>query len=239
MKKLDYYELKLPKSFKRYDCGHFPGYNYCSHDFYDNYVHGELNDTIPIDNPLKKAIFYDTKTQFDLYKADVLGVNRGFLIKEHAYALLQEFNLAEHVAYPGVIHEFEGKKYDDLVFVYFYKDYGKRIDYANSIYWILKEYYFNYDRETETIYDYVVQDDIRLSSLEEFDSKRINLWEKRKLKLRIKYLYCPEATKYDVFGFEEFSSGVYLSGPVKEAFKKNKIKGVDYAGNMYFQFMIL
>jgi hypothetical protein len=103
----------------------------------------------------------------------------------------------------------------------------------------LKNTWSTHERATESILYYLVDDDVRLSGLEEFKNRQFSLLENSKLDLQLKYIFCPETTKYDVFEFEEFSSGVYVSGQVKVAFKKNKIKVVGYAGNMYFQFMTL
>jgi hypothetical protein len=235
---LNYSRLYLLKQFRKYHCGQFIEHGGCGHKFYEAHVNGPLFDLKPTFNPLEKAIFYDTKRQYDIYYANMLHASRGFLVKPHVYELFKEFHLAEHVAYHGITREFEGVRYDDLVFVYFYRDYGSRIDYVRSVYWVLKPHFSSYNRETESIYDYVVEDNIRLSDENEYKTKKRIIKNKYNFELEVKYLHCPEATRFDVFGFEDYESGVYVSGRVVEKFKKQKIRGLDYASNMYFQFIV-
>ncbi len=228
--------LLLPRAFKKFNCFDYEDKMGCSDEFYRKYDIGEMIDVKPSYNPLEKAIFYDTKRHFEIYcLRNILYVTRGFLVKEHLYEYLCGYRLANHVAYRGIKREFEGEIIRDLVFVYFYNDLSRSIDYSKSIYWLLRKGYDTRDKEKEGIEPYIVEDNIRLSGLEEWDEKYGD-YNKKGLKLKVKYLYCPDMIGYDMFGFEDFHSGIFVSEQLRHDLEKRKTKGLDFWRNVYFEF---
>ncbi|MCB0692166.1 MAG: hypothetical protein KDC16_11010 [Saprospiraceae bacterium] len=241
MDTIEFYNLFAPKRFRRFHCHHFNNEeDGCSHEFYEKYVQGDLKDSKPDFNPLAKAVFYDTKHQYEIYSlAPVLNITRGILIKPELLDFISGYNLAEHCVYKGIKREFQGIVYDDLIFLYFYRDYSLTIDWSNSIYWVLKDGYYNRNEDKESMEDYIIEDNISFESYEEYNTKQIEYYKTDKTKmLQVKNLKCPDVINYDMFGFQGFSAGIFVSQKLRRDLEKRKTKGLDFWKNIYFKFLI-
>lgn len=169
----EYSGLQPHKQFRVFDYRNAPEIKGTGPNFYDQHVAGELIDSKPNYNPLNYIVFVDTKRQYEMYSLrSVLHITRGFLLKRELLKFLKDYKLAEHCIYQNIKREFEGKIYDDLIFIYFYRDYSLKIDYANSDYWLLRDGYYSRDRTKETMTDYLVEDNIKVESLEDWIAKK-------------------------------------------------------------------
>lgn len=240
MNPVDFHQLFSQKRFKRFHCHHFNDEEGCSHEFYEKHVLGSLKDLKPNFNPLERAIFYDIKRQYDIYSlGSVLHISRGILIKPKFYEFIKGYNLAEHCMFKGIKREYNGELHDDLIFLYFYRDYSLNIDYSSSVYWLLRSGFDIRDKNKESIENYVLEDNISFENFEDFDLKQSELYKADKSKhLRLKYLCCPEVVNYDMFGFQGFNAGIYVSNELRKGLEKQKFKGLAFRNNIYFKFLV-
>lgn len=106
----------------------------------------------------------------------------------------------------------------------------------SSIYWILRDGYSSRDRTKETMQDYIVEDNIRCTDFNDWQKRKSAIYKDSGHNLLVKYLICPEIVEYDMFGFQNYDHGLFISEKMKNGLLKKKIKGLDIAGNMYYKF---
>lgn len=230
-------QIKLLKQFKNFEYFYNENEAGWEYNYYDKHVKGEHKNEKPTFNPLGNIVFYSTSRQYDFYSlTNVLHIRRGILLTETCYDVLKDFNLAPHIVYRGIKRSHKDIEYKDLVFIYFYNDFAQNIDHKSSIYWILKQGFDTHDRSKESLQDYVIEDNINCQDFNDWQEKRINIFKEKRHYLDIKYLICPDITEFDMFGFQSFNSGIFISNKLKKALLNSKVKGLDFAQNIYFKF---
>lgn len=211
-------KIQLLKEIKNFEYVYDDNEKGWEYNYYDEHVKGDRKNDEPTFNPLSHIVFQSTSRQYDLYTlSNVLHIKRGFLIKENWLDLLSDFNLAPHIIYRGVKRKYKDEEFNDLVFIYFYNDFGQNIDYKSTIYWILRDGYYSRDRSKESMTDYVIEDNVRCDNFDDWREKRVKLYKEDGFLLEVKTLICPEVTEYDMFGFESFNSGIFISEKLKNA----------------------
>lgn len=238
---MNYKELDIAKRFPRWDCGHFENPDEgCSHEFTEKYELGAKakRNLEPEFNPLAKAIFDTRQGPFDIYTlSPVLRITRGFLISQKLKDILLDFNLSNFVIFDNIKYTFKGEMKDNLSFIYFYNDFGNFIDFKKSEFWAVKPFFERVDggiREED-----VVEKNIEINSIHHRKSIGEYYSKEKKLQIIKKVICCPEAMKYDVFSILNSIIGiwgVFVSERLQKRLEKEKIKGIDYARNMYFEF---
>ncbi|RLD20247.1 MAG: hypothetical protein DRI69_06700 [Bacteroidetes bacterium] len=234
---MSYSRLEINRRFPRWNCNQYSDGEWCGYEYYDQFEGKDSNPNKKPDfNPLVKAVFDTRQGPFDIYTlGPVLHISRGFMISTKMKSILPDYKLSEYVIFDNIKYTFKGQMRDDLSFIYFYKDFSTFVDYRNSVFWAVKSDFRRIDgkiREAD-----VIDKNIQILSQQDCLNK-IEFYAKEKLRIKRQEICCPEAMKYDIFSIIKGPTewGVYVSEKLRQRFRQEKIKGVNYASNMFFNF---
>lgn len=235
---IKYKKLAVWKRFPRYSLINI------SEDKFDELKHefNEIFRQYTIENPpsynLLKHVVYDTKQgPFDLYDPGVIGFNGALIVSNKLLRILNEYNLQEHIVFPGIQYTFKGEKRDNMNFLVFYKNYEQYVDYTKSTYRKVKpDYFSNRDENGNFLEELILQDDIKYKSKEHYLFARRRKPHSKDPIVILKHIFCSKCIENDVFLFNSEDRGLYISPRLVDRLKKEKIKGIDYWGGTYFDF---
>lgn len=204
--------------------------------FIHEYEHNSIGEEP--DYNLLELVRFDTRMgPFDLYAYDYF--NSSIIISNRLLKILKEYNLQEHKVFPRIRYTFKGEQRDDMNFLIFYKDYEQFVDYGKSTYQqVVSDYTFQKDEKGNLKKEAILKDNLKFKSKEQFQ------FEARKRKplsddpnIVFKHVFCPECIRLDMFFFNTYNKGIYLSPSLVERLANEKIKGVDYWGHFTFDFI--
>ncbi|MBK6622931.1 MAG: hypothetical protein IPG32_19475 [Saprospirales bacterium] len=201
---MPYKRFYIEKRFPRWNCNQYEGFDYCGHEFYENFE-GRNSDTnkCPDVNPLEKAVFDTRQGPFDIYR-----------------------------------YTYKGELRDDLSFVYFHSDFSGFVDFKNSEFWLVPRDFTSAYVNKQDYHSLIENDNIRIDSSEDYEEKATYYSIEKKLMIWEKRICCPEAMKYDMFPIIRgpFAWGVYVSDRLQQRLEKEKMKGVNYSRNIFYEF---
>ena len=127
---------------------------------------------------------------------------------------------------------------DDLSFVYFHSDFSGFVDLKNSEFWLVPRDFTSAYVNKKDYHSLIVSDDFKIDSLEDYDEKAAYNAIEKKLKIWRRRICCPEAMKYDIFPIIRgpFAWGLYVSDRLQQRLEKEKMKGVNYARTVFYDF---
>ncbi len=237
---MSYKHLYIEKRFPRWNCNQFEGFDYCGHEFYENFE-GRNSDTnkCPDVNPLEKAVFDTRQGPFDIYSLKpVLQVSRGFLLSMRMKNIILEYSLPNYVIFDKIKYTYKGELRDDLSFVYFHSDFSGFVDFKNSEFWLVPRDFTSAYVNKQDYHSLIENDNFRIDSLEDYHEKATYYSIEKKLMIWEKRICCPEAMKYDIFPIIRgpLGWGMYVSDRLQQRLEKEKMKGVNYSHNVFYEF---
>lgn len=210
-------------------------YNKLIENFCKNYVQNSVGYK-PSTNIFENVIFDTRVGPFDLYCYGG-GLESGFIVSNRLLTILREYNLQEHKIFPEIRYTFKGKEKDDMNFLVLYKDYEQFIDYEKSTFIKVKYNYLEFkDGRRNLNEEAILKDNLKFKSKEEFfEAKKRDILSKDP-KVVFKNVFCPECVQLDMFFFNKYLTGVYLSPRLVKRMADEKIKGIHYWGNFTYEF---
>jgi len=240
MQQLEYKKLNLIKEFPRWRLVNINEDDFfqLKFEFQENYRKNKCKPP-PTYNILQYVIFDTRQGPFDLYYPKVVGYDGDMLVSNRLLSILREYNLQEHITFPGIKYTFKDDERNDMNFLVLYDDYSKYIDYAKSTYQlVVSDFTFRKDEFGNLKKEAILKDNIKFNSREEY---YFNMRKRNRLRndpvYVFKHLYCRECINLDMFYFKNEEGGVYLSPRLVKRLEKEKIKGVDYWNNFTFDFV--
>lgn len=232
-----YRQLIVPNKFPRWDCNHFKDDKDCSYKFYDEYDHLNL-EIKPTYNPLNQAVF-DTKTKvYDIYDLKmVLAVTRGYLISDIFRVKMEEFNICDHIIYDNIKYFHNGIPKQDMNFIFFYYDLTNHIDYnRTSFYTLKKDQYFEWSRlGVEERKDYIFEDNIQVSSYNDYIKHSGYLSSSKGLILKPKNIFVKSDTNLDILAANSsLCRGIYFSERLINYISSSNLSGFEFKNKVFF-----
>ncbi|MBK6901553.1 MAG: hypothetical protein IPH04_01730 [Saprospirales bacterium] len=237
---MPYKRFQIEKRFPRWNCHKYPGLESCGFDFFDQFEGGESDlNKKPDYNPLEKAVFDTRQGRFDIYNISlVLKVNRGFMISDRMKNIILEFPLPNYVIFDQIKYTYKGELRDDLSFIYFYTDFSPFVDFKNSEFWLVTPEFKYEFLSNKDLSPFIITKNLPIESLIDYKEKANYYSTEKKLKIWEKRICCPEAMKYDMFPIIRgpFAWGVYVSDRLQQRLAREKMKGVNYSRNIFYEF---
>lgn len=206
-------------------------------DQYYKEYHFRPGHVRPRENLLENIRFEFDKPPMDVYDLHKeFHIPTSYLISDKLATILSEFNLQEHVIFPGIRYTVNGEERRDMHFLYFYNFLDELIEYPASSFWalnprVLEDEYAGTKVQSEDI----VEDDIKLNSWESKGRVTYILDDRSTVaEIAIKDLQSPLISELDFFNLRLFNKGEYMSPELASGIEENEITGIKYLQDCIF-----